>query len=86
MFELTNHLVFHQTLDIDIQSIFDFLKVFHDFLTSGNKFRSSIYKFLNVSGRGVRLKKKIENNSTWEGAFYQSKWDKINSSWVILVF
>ena len=28
----------------------------------------------------------IENNSTWQGAFYQREWDKINSSWVILVF
>ena len=28
------------------------------------------------------LKNKIENNSTWEGAFYQSEWAKINSSWV----
>ena len=25
------------------------------------------------------LKKKIENNSTWEGAFCQSEWAKINS-------
>ena len=33
-----------------------------------------------------RLKNKIENNSTWEGAFYQSEWVKINWSWVILVF
>ena len=30
-----------------------------------------------------RLKKKIENNSTSEGAYYQSEWVKINSSWVI---
>ena len=29
---------------------------------------------------------KIENNSTWEGAFYQGEWAKDNSSWVILVF
>ena len=34
----------------------------------------------------THLKKKIENYSTWEGAFYQSEWVKINSSWVILVF
>ena len=34
----------------------------------------------------TRLKIKIENNSTWEGAFYQSEWVKMNSSWVILVF
>ena len=34
----------------------------------------------------TRLKKKTENNSAWEGAFYQSDWVKINSSWVILVF
>ena len=34
----------------------------------------------------IRLKNKIENNSTWEGAFYQSEWVKINWSWVALVF
>ena len=34
----------------------------------------------------TRLKNKIENNSTWEGAFYQSEWVKVYSSWVILVF
>ena len=28
----------------------------------------------------TRLKNKVENNSTWEGAFYESKWVKINSS------
>ena len=28
------------------------------------------------------LKTKIENNSTWEDAFYQSEWAKINSIWV----
>ena len=28
----------------------------------------------------------IENNLTWEGAFYQSEWVKINSSWVVLIF
>ena len=32
------------------------------------------------------LKKKIENYLTWEGAFYQSEWVKINSSGVIFVF
>ena len=36
--------------------------------------------------KNTRLKKKTENNSTWEGAFYQSEWVKINSDWVILVF
>ena len=34
----------------------------------------------------VCLRNKFENNSTWEGAFYQSEWDKINSSWVIFIF
>ena len=34
----------------------------------------------------TRLKNKIENNPTWEGAIYQIEWDKINSSWAILVF
>ena len=32
------------------------------------------------------LKNKTENNSFWEGAFYQSKWVKIDSSWVFLFF
>ena len=34
----------------------------------------------------TRLKKKIENNSTWEGVFYQSEWVKINSTSVIFIF
>ena len=34
----------------------------------------------------TRSKNEIENNSAWEGVFYQSEWVKINSSWVILVF
>ena len=35
----------------------------------------------------TRLKNNAENNSTWDGAFYQSEWVKINSlSWDILVF
>ena len=29
----------------------------------------------------ARLKSKTENNSTWEGVFYQSEWVKINSSY-----
>ena len=33
----------------------------------------------------TRLKNKIESNSTWEGAFYQSKWVKINSSLLVKV-
>ena len=32
------------------------------------------------------LKNKIETNSTWEGAFYVSEWDKINPSWVLFKF
>ena len=42
-----------------------------------NDFLNEIYKF---------LKNKIENNSTWEDAVYQSEWAKINSSWVMSVF
>ena len=34
----------------------------------------------------TRLNIKIENNSTSNGAFYQSEWVKNNSSWVSLVF
>ena len=32
------------------------------------------------------LKHTIENNSTWDDAFYENDWIKINSSWVTLVF
>ena len=32
------------------------------------------------------LENKIENNLTLEGAFYQSEWVEINSSWVIFIF
>ena len=39
-----------------------------------------------ISAEKTRLKKKIENNSTWEDVFYQSEWAKINSSWVIFIF
>ena len=31
-------------------------------------------------GAGASLKNKTENNSTWEGAFYQSERVKINSN------
>ena len=31
----------------------------------------------------THLKNKIENNSTWKGAFYQNEWVKIDSNWVI---
>ena len=34
----------------------------------------------------TRLKNKIENDSTWEGVFYQSESVKFNSSWVIFIF
>ena len=34
----------------------------------------------------TRLKNKVKNKPTWEVAFYQSDWVKINSSWVILFF
>ena len=34
---------------------------------------------------GARFKNEIENNSTWEGTFYQSERVKIYSRWVILV-
>ena len=45
--------------------------------------------FFFFSKEGIiytRLKTKIENNSTWESAFYQSERAKINTSSVILVF
>ena len=39
------------------------------------------------SEKYIRLEKtKNEYNSSWESAFYQNKWAKINSSWFILVF
>ena len=31
----------------------------------------------------AHLKNNIENNSIWDGAFYQNEWVEINSSWVI---
>ena len=34
----------------------------------------------------TRLKKMIENNSSWEGAFYQSEWIKINPSSVLFIY
>ena len=37
--------------------------------------------FLILCNKFARLKNKIENNSTWEGAFYQSEWVKISSSY-----
>ena len=40
----------------------------------------------NINNLFTCLKNKIENNWTWEGAFYQSEWVKNNSNWVILVF
>ena len=45
-----------------------------------------VHKIIIIILLITRLKNKIENNSTWEGAFYQSEWAKINSSWVTLVF
>ena len=49
--------------------------------------RSFLYKELTIRNNiDKRLKKKIENNSTWEDALYQSEWVKINSIWVILIF
>ena len=32
------------------------------------------------------LKYKIESNSIWKDAFYQSEWVKFNSRWVIFFF
>ena len=32
-----------------------------------------------------RLKNMIENNSTYEGAFYQSEWVKINTNYSFVV-
>ena len=31
------------------------------------------------------LKKKMENNSTWEGAIFLDEWVKINSNWIIFI-
>ena len=44
------------------------------------------YLYTENLGPSKHLKNKIENNSTWEGVFYQIDWVKMNSSWVILVF
>ena len=42
--------------------------------------------YMEAIWSSTRLINKIENNSTWEGAFYQNEWVKINSSWVSFVF
>ena len=43
------------------------------------------YHQYNVKHRIYILKIKIENNSTWEGAFFLGEWVKINSSWIIVI-
>ena len=43
-------------------------------------------KLKRTDVRSARLKKMIESNSTWEGAFYQSEWVKMNLSWIIPIF
>ena len=43
-------------------------------------------EWIKIFHTHARLKNKIENNSTWEDAFYQSELVKINSSWVIFIF
>ena len=53
VFELNNHLVFHWTWAVDMQSIIELLQLIHNFLTSGNKVRSSVRIFLVVSNRDV---------------------------------
>ena len=45
-------------------------------MSKKNKYNKS--EFSNV--KFTLLKNKIENDWTWEGAFYQSEWAKINSS------
>ena len=41
-----------------------------------------LYNYASVT----HLQNKTEKNSSWERAFYESEWVKINSSWIILVF
>ena len=54
-------------------------KSFCNFFDKGI-FNQNVHKICYIQ------KTKIENDSTWEGAFYASEWAKINSSWVSLVF
>ena len=51
VFVIKNHFVFHRVWALDMQSIVEFLQLSHDFLTSGNKIRSSVYILLIVSNR-----------------------------------
>ena len=49
------------------------------------------YTYAEESSRWIppintSLKKKIENNSTWEGPYYQIEGVKINSSLIIFIF
>ena len=52
-FDLNNPFVFHQTGAVDMQSLLEFLQLIHDFLSSGNKVRCSIYVFLVAFITGV---------------------------------
>ena len=51
-----------------------------------NKTYVIINAFNVISFYITRLKNDIGNNSTSEGAIYESEWVKINLNWVILVF
>ena len=49
VFEFNNRFLFHITLPVAMQSKVEFLKLIHDFLTSGNIVRSRVYIFYVVS-------------------------------------
>ena len=75
---VNNRFVLPQTWTVNMQSILEFLHFIHDFLDNGNTGQSSVYIFHVISV--TRLKNKIENNSTWEGPFYQSEGAKFISN------
>ena len=61
------------------------LLLFYLFIWNVTKDKSHIFKTIGTNCF-IRLKNKVENNSIWEGAFNKSKWVKISSSCIILVF
>ena len=77
---------------VQIKSLLYRYKSIKDAINNDALYFNSVLKSLSVWAitqfllSSTRLKNKIENNSTWEDAIYQSVWVKINSSWVILVF
>ena len=71
-----------------LQPLYHITVLYFIFTIFKKKMYDNIHWFIRkrIFSSFTRLKNKIENNSTWEGAFYQSEWVKINWSWVNLLF